>query len=200
MPLVDLLQMVVYVFVIVAAAKPVGTFLYKVFSGERTVPAPSPRCPWNAPSTVLVGVDPAGEMTWVAYAVSVFLFSGVCIVVLYALLRLQGVLPLNPAGVPSMPSLLALNTAVSFVTNTNWQAYAGESGASYLTQMVGSHVAELHLGRSGHRGCRGLRARADAGGAQGDRELLGRPHACVPLRASADGAPSRRRVGLTGRH
>ena len=65
------------------------------------------------------------------------MFTVVCFLLLFALLRLQGGLPLNPAGVPNMPSLLALNTAVSFVTNTNWQAYAGETGVSYLTQMVG---------------------------------------------------------------
>jgi K+-transporting ATPase ATPase A chain len=136
MPLIDLIQMVVFLVILVAAAKPVGTFLYKVFTGERTflhpVLAPVERGIYR-----LVGVNPEGEMTWVAYAVSMFMFSGVGIVFLYALLRLQGVLPLNPAGVPSMPSLLALNTAVSFVTNTNWQAYSGESGVSYLTQMVG---------------------------------------------------------------
>jgi K+-transporting ATPase ATPase A chain len=136
MPFIDLIQMVLFVVLVVAAAKPVGTFLFKVFTGERTflhpVLAPIERGIYR-----LVGVDPEGEMTWVAYAIAMFAFSGVCILVLFALLRLQGVLPLNPAGVPSMPSLLALNTAVSFVTNTNWQAYSGESGVSYLTQMVG---------------------------------------------------------------
>ena len=136
MPLIDLLQMVLYVVLIVAAAKPVGTFLYKVFTGERTFLHPV-LGPVERGIYRIVGVDPEGEMTWVAYAVAMFMFSGVCILVLYALLRLQGVLPLNPAGVPSMPSLLALNTAVSFVTNTNWQAYSGESGVSYLTQMAG---------------------------------------------------------------
>jgi potassium-transporting ATPase potassium-binding subunit len=136
MPFIDLIQMVIFVVLIVAAAKPVGTFLFKLFSGERTflhpVLAPVERGIYR-----VVGVDPEGEMTWVAYAVAMFAFSGVCILVLFALLRLQGILPLNPAGVPGMPSLLALNTAVSFVTNTNWQAYSGETGVSYLTQMAG---------------------------------------------------------------
>jgi len=136
MPFIDLVQIVVFIVLVVALAKPVGTLLYKVFSGERTfmhrVLLPIERTIYR-----VVGVNPDGEMTWVAYAISVFMFSGVCIVVLFVLLRLQGVLPLNPAGVPNMPSLLALNTAVSFVTNTNWQAYSGESGVSYLTQMVG---------------------------------------------------------------
>jgi len=136
MPFIDLVQIVVFIVLLVGVAKPVGTFLYAVFSGERTfmhrVLHPVERAIYR-----VVGVNPAGEMTWVAYAVSVFMFSGVCILALFVLLRFQGVLPLNPAGVPSMPSLLALNTAVSFVTNTNWQAYSGESGVSYLSQMVG---------------------------------------------------------------
>jgi potassium-transporting ATPase potassium-binding subunit len=136
MPLIDFIQMALYVVLVVAFAKPVGSFMYKVFTGERTflhpVLAPVERGIYR-----LVGVDPEGEMTWVAYAVAMFMFSGVCILVLYALLRLQGFLPLNPAGVPNMASLVALNTAVSFVTNTNWQAYSGESGVSYLTQMAG---------------------------------------------------------------
>jgi K+-transporting ATPase ATPase A chain len=136
MPLTDLLQMVLYVVLVVAAAKPVGTFLYQVFSGERTFLHPV-LGPVERGIYRLVGVDPEGEMTWVAYSVALFMFTGVCTLVLYALLRLQGVLPLNPAGVPGMPSLLALNTAVSFVTNTNWQAYSGETGVSYLTQMAG---------------------------------------------------------------
>ena len=136
MPFVDGIQIVLYVVLVVAAAKPVGTFLHRVFSGERTFLHPA-LAPIERGIYRLVGVDPDGEMTWVAYAVAVLMFSGVCTVVLYALLRLQGSLPLNPSGVPSMPSLLALNTAVSFVTNTNWQAYSGENGVSYLTQMVG---------------------------------------------------------------
>jgi K+-transporting ATPase ATPase A chain len=136
MPFIDLLQIVVFVAMVVASAKPVGTYLYKVFSGERTF-VHAALAPVERTIYRMVGVDPEGEMTWVAYVVSVFMFSGVSIALLYALLRLQGVLPMNPAGVPGMPSLLALNTAVSFVTNTNWQAYSGESGVSYLTQMVG---------------------------------------------------------------
>ncbi len=136
MSFTDFVQLAVLVGAVVALARPVGAYLHRVFSGERTflhpVVAPVERGLYR-----LTGVDPAGEMTWVAYTVAVLVFSGVCIVVLYGVLRLQGVLPLNPARVPSMPALLAMNTAISFVTNTNWQAYAGESGVSYLAQMVG---------------------------------------------------------------
>jgi K+-transporting ATPase ATPase A chain len=136
MPLIDLIQVLVFVVLVIALAKPFGTFMYKVYTGERTflhpVLGPVERVIYR-----LGGVNPEAEMAWVPYAISVVVFSGVCTVLLYGLLRLQGILPLNPAGVPGMPSLLALNTAVSFVTNTNWQAYSGESGVSYLTQMVG---------------------------------------------------------------
>ncbi|NTW28102.1 MAG: potassium-transporting ATPase subunit KdpA [Coriobacteriia bacterium] len=136
MPLIDLVQLALFLVLLVASAKPVGTFLWHVFSGQRTflhpVFAPVERRIYR-----LVGLDPDGEMTWVSYAVSLLAFSGVCILLLFLLLRLQGILPLNPAHVGSMPTLLALNTAVSFVTNTNWQAYSGESGVSYLTQMAG---------------------------------------------------------------
>jgi K+-transporting ATPase ATPase A chain len=134
--LIDFIQMLVYTVLVVAVAKPIGIFLYKIFTGERTflhpVLGPIERLIYRA-----IGIDPQGEMTWVAYTVATLMFSGVCTVVLFLLLRLQGVLPLNPAGVPSMPPLLALNTAVSFLTNTNWQAYSGETGVSYLTQMAG---------------------------------------------------------------
>ena len=133
---IDLIQILVFVALVVGLAKPIGTFFYKLFSGERTFLHPV-LGPIERGIYRLVGVNPDGEMTWVAYSVAVLVFSGVCTLLLYAMLRLQGLLPLNPAGVPGMPPLLSLNTAVSFVTNTNWQAYSGESGVSYLTQMVG---------------------------------------------------------------
>jgi K+-transporting ATPase ATPase A chain len=136
MPLMDFIQMAAYVVIVVALAKPIGVFLHRVFTGGRTflhpVLGPAERLVYR-----LVGVNPEGEMTWVAYATSLLMFSAVSVVVLFGLLRFQAHLPLNPANVPDMPSLLAINTAVSFVTNTNWQAYSGESGVSYLTQMVG---------------------------------------------------------------
>ncbi len=138
-------------------------------------------------------------MTWVAYTLSVLMFSGVCVLVLFALLRLQGYLPLNPAGVPSMPSLLALNTAVSFVTNTNWQAYSGESGVSYLDADGRPRLAELRLGGRRDGGGRGVRARADARRAPRDRQLLGRPDPVVPLRPAATVARLERGVRFAGR-
>jgi K+-transporting ATPase ATPase A chain len=88
----------------------------------------------------LAGVDPGREQSWSVYAFSLLAFSAVSVVGLYLLERLQGVLPLNPTEVQSVPSGLAFNTAASFVTNTNWQNYAGESTMSHLTQMAGLTV------------------------------------------------------------
>lgn len=86
------------------------------------------------------GVNPEREMTWGTYAMAVLAFNLVCFLVLYAILRAQGALPLNPDGIGGMAPDLAFNTAVSFVTNTNWQAYSGEAQLSYLSQMTGLTV------------------------------------------------------------
>ena len=86
------------------------------------------------------GVDPKREQPWTAYALSLLAFSAVSVVGLYLLQRLQGSLPLNPTNVAAVPPALAFNTAVSFVTNTNWQNYGGESTMSHLTQMAGLTV------------------------------------------------------------
>jgi K+-transporting ATPase ATPase A chain len=88
----------------------------------------------------LCGVNPANEMGWQRYAIAVLAFSAAGFITLYALMRLQGVLPLNPEHMPAVPHALSFNTAVSFITNTNWQAYGGETTMSYLTQMLGMTV------------------------------------------------------------
>lgn len=136
MPARDIVQIVLYIGLVVALAKPVGTFLHHVFEGKRTflhpVLGPVERSIYR-----LSGVDPDGEMGWAGYTLSMLMFTVGSFVVLFVLLRLQGWLPLNPSHAANMSSLMAFNTAVSFVTNTNWQAYAGESGASYLSQLVG---------------------------------------------------------------
>jgi K+-transporting ATPase ATPase A chain len=97
-------------------------------------------------------------MHWLRYALALLAFNAIGAVFLYALQRLQGWLPLNPAGMAAVSSDSAFNTAVSFVSNTNWQGYAGESTMSYLTQMLGLTVQNFSLGRHRHRG--GLRAGA----------------------------------------
>ncbi|HET6351820.1 MAG TPA: potassium-transporting ATPase subunit KdpA [Coriobacteriia bacterium] len=136
MPARDIVQIVLYIGLVVALAKPVGTFLHHVFEGKRTflhpVLGPVERSIYR-----LSGVDPDGEMGWAGYTLSMLMFTVGSFVVLFVLLRLQGWLPVNPSHAANMSSLMAFNTAVSFVTNTNWQAYAGESGASYLSQLVG---------------------------------------------------------------
>jgi K+-transporting ATPase ATPase A chain len=133
------LQIIVYFVVLLLLVKPVGSFMARVFQGERTfltpILAPVERFIYR-----LSGVNPDEEMTWKTYAVALLIFSFFGILLLYLIQRLQGILPLNPTGMGAVPSGLALNTAVSFITNTNWQNYAGESTMSYLTQMSGLTV------------------------------------------------------------
>ena len=88
----------------------------------------------------MFGIRPEDEMSWKAYAGAAILFKLAFFFLLYMILRLQGMLPLNPQGFPGVAPDLAFNTAVSFITNTNWQAYGGESTMSYLTQMMGLGV------------------------------------------------------------
>ncbi len=136
----DILQFVIYGALLLLLAYPLGTYMARVFSGERTWLTPS-----LAPIERLlyrgcgVGATPGGQH-WTAYAKAVLIFNLVGFLVLYAILRLQGVLPWNPQGFGPMSPDLAFNTAVSFVTNTNWQAYGGETTLSYFSQMVGLTV------------------------------------------------------------
>jgi K+-transporting ATPase ATPase A chain len=94
-------------------------------------------------------IDPDSSWTWRGYALAVLTFGVVSTLLLYAILRLQGVLPLNPTHAPGMPPLLSFNTAVSFITGTNWQAYEGETAVSYLAQMAGLVVAQFTAGAIG---------------------------------------------------
>lgn len=132
----DILRMAGFGVLVLAVGYPLGLYMARVFAGERTwltpVMAPVERVVYR-----LAGVDPSLGMRWTAYASSLLLFNFACFAILYLLLRLQGVLPLNPTAAAGMSPDLAFNTAVSFVTNTNWQAYAGETGASHLVQMAG---------------------------------------------------------------
>ena len=116
-----------------------GSYMARVFSG-----GPAPGDPVFGPVERLVyrltGVDPDREQRWSTYAGAVLAFSVISVLVLYLLQRFQGSLPFNPTGVEGVPPALAFNTAVSFVTNTNWQNYAAENTMSHLTQMVGLAV------------------------------------------------------------
>ena len=119
-----------------AMAKPVGLWLHALYEGRDT-PLSRVLGPVERGFYRLSGIDPAREQTWRQYAVAMLLFQVVTALLTYAVLRLQGVLPLNPRGLPGLSPDLAMNTAISFVTNTNWQAYAGEATLSNLSQMFG---------------------------------------------------------------
>ena len=129
-------QMAAFAAVLLLVTKPVGAYMARVFEGEATLLDPVLR-PVERAIYRACGVDPRREMQWTTYTAAMLIFSAVCVLVLYVILRLQGIHPLNPAHAPPMEPALAFNTAVSFVTNTNWQAYAGERSASYFTQMAG---------------------------------------------------------------
>lgn len=129
------LQIVIYVALVVAFVVPFGGFMYRVFAGERTWLTPVLRPVENAFYRVS-GVDPAREQNWISYSVALLLFNLVGFLAVYALQRLQAVLPFNPASMAGVSPDSSLNTAVSFATNTNWQGYGGESTMSYLTQMA----------------------------------------------------------------
>ncbi len=140
-----ILQIVIYFLVIAAVAKPMGVFMTRVFAGERTFLHPVLR-PLERLCYKLCGVKEDVEQRWTQYAGSMLAFSAFSAVFLYAIQRLQGFLPLNPAGfstahapvsATAMTPDLAFNTAVSFTTNTNWQSYGGEATLSYLVQMLG---------------------------------------------------------------
>ena len=131
------LQIAVFFLLVLAVTKPLGGFMAKVFSREKTfmdpVLRPTERLIYRA-----TRVDEDREMKWTEYATAMLLFSAVSMVLLYLMQRLQGHLPFNPQRLGAVgPEHLAFNTAASFTTNTNWQAYSGETTMSYFTQMAG---------------------------------------------------------------
>jgi K+-transporting ATPase ATPase A chain len=135
MTLIGWAQIALVLALVLAAAVPLGRHIAAVAEGRRA---------WLRPVETLFyragGIDPSRGQDWKGYALSMLAVNAAGFVLLYAILRLQGVLPLNPQGVSGMSAWLAFNTAVSFVTNTNWQAYSGEVAASYLSQMAGLAV------------------------------------------------------------
>ena len=132
------LQIAFYVVVLIALAKPLGGYMARVYEGRAI--ANRIGAPFEHLLYRICGIDPKREMKWTEYAVAAMAFNILGFVVVYALQRLQAVLPLNPQAMAAVSPDSSFNTAVSFVTNTNWQGYGGESTMSYLTQMLGLTV------------------------------------------------------------
>ncbi len=135
----DILQIAIFFGVLLLLAKPLGVYMARVYEGQPSgldrVLGPVERLFYR-----ICGIKPDEEMGWKKYAGAVLLFSAAGLFFLYALQRLQGFLPLNPQKFPAVSPDSSFNTAVSFITNTNWQGYGGETTMSYLTQMAGLGV------------------------------------------------------------
>ncbi|RWN53029.1 potassium-transporting ATPase subunit KdpA [Mesorhizobium sp.] len=133
------MQILVYCGIVVLLVKPLGGYMYRVFSGDRTFLSPI-LAPVERRLYRISGTSEREEQHWTTYAAALLFFNLAGFLVLYALQRLQGSLPYNPAGMSAVEPGLAFNTAASFMTNTNWQNYGGESTMSYLVQMAGLTV------------------------------------------------------------
>ncbi|RWO79448.1 MAG: potassium-transporting ATPase subunit KdpA [Mesorhizobium sp.] len=133
------MQILVYCGIVVLLVKPLGGYMYRVFSGDRTFLSPI-LGPVERSLYRISGISEREEQHWTTYAAALLFFNLAGFLVLYALQRLQGSLPYNPAGMSAVEPGLAFNTAASFMTNTNWQNYGGESTMSYLVQMAGLTV------------------------------------------------------------
>ena len=130
------IQIALFCAIILALTPLLGGYMTRVFAGERTFLSPVLR-PVEGALYGLAGVDPKREQTWLGYTLAMLVFHVGGFLILYAILRLQDLLPLNPQEMAAVPPDLSLNTAISFLTNTNWQNYGGESTLSYLAQMLG---------------------------------------------------------------
>lgn len=148
MMLFDFLQILVFLILLTLLVRPMGRYMARVYQGERTllsfIFAPVENLFYRT-----AGIDRNGEMDWKQYALAMLLFNGLGLVLLFAILLLQGWLPLNPEKFPGFSWDLGLNTAVSFITNTNWQFYSGEAAASYFTQVLGLMVQQFFSAASG---------------------------------------------------
>src|SRR5665213_1522723 len=133
------LQIALYCVIIIAITKPLGGYMMRVFGGDRTFLSPILR-PIERAIYGISGVDEAEDQHWVVYAIAMLAFTMAGFVALYALQRLQAVLPFNPQHLPAVGEHLAFNTSISFISNTNWQSYTPETTMSYLVQMAGLTV------------------------------------------------------------
>ena len=133
------IQIALFSAIVIALTKPLGGYMTRVFNGERTLLSPLLR-PVERALYGLSGVNEKEDQHWLVYAGAMLAFSMAGFVSLYALQRLQALLPFNPQGFAAVGEHLAFNTSVSFVTNTNWQSYVPETTMSYLVQMAGLTV------------------------------------------------------------
>lgn len=136
MTLIGWIQIALFCLIIVALAAPVGGYMTRVFKGERTFLSPVLR-PVETGLYRVAGVDESSEQHWLTYTIAMLLFHVGGFFIIYLLMRWQQFLPFNPAGQSAVSPELSFNTAISFITNTNWQNYGGESTLSYLVQMLG---------------------------------------------------------------
>ena len=136
MTLIGWIQILLYCAIIIAITPVLGGYMTKVFSGERTFLSPVLH-PVEVVIYKIAGVDERREQGWLIYTVAMLLFHVGGFIILYALMRLQAGLPFNPTEQSAVAPDLSFNTAISFITNTNWQNYGGESTMSYLVQMLG---------------------------------------------------------------
>jgi len=148
MTVIGWIQIVAFCAIVAALAKPLGGYIVRIFNGERTVLSPILQ-PVEAGLYKLAGVDARREQHWLTYSIAMLLFNAAGFVCLFLVMRMQAALPLNSAGQAAVPPDLAFNTAVSFVTNTNWQNYGGETTMSYLTQMLGLTVQNFASAATG---------------------------------------------------
>ena len=144
-------QILLFFAVVLLLVKPLGAYMARVYEGKRIFGLSRVLRPTERFMYRVAGVDAETEMGWKRYAATVLVFSAIGFLLLYLLQRIQGWLPGGPAGVGNVSPGLSFNTAVSFVTNTNWQAYAGESTMKYVTQMVGSRCRTSSRPPSGWR-------------------------------------------------
>ncbi|MES5481800.1 potassium-transporting ATPase subunit KdpA [Bradyrhizobium sp. INPA03-11B] len=136
MTVIGWIQILLFCAIVIALVKPLGWYMTRVFNGERTFLSPVLR-PVERGIYWVGGVDERREQHWLTYTVAMLLFHVGGFALIYGLMRLQAVLPFNPAGQTAVAEDLSFNTAISFITNTNWQNYGGESTLSYLVQMLG---------------------------------------------------------------
>ncbi len=139
MTLVGWAQIALMLALVLGCAIPLSKFIADVYAGERNFLSPVIG-PVERGFYRLAGVDPAREQDWFVYTIAMLTFSIAGFLLLYGVQRLQGLPPLNPRGFDAVAPDLAFNTAISFITNTNWQNYAGETTMSHLTQMLGLTV------------------------------------------------------------